>query len=173
MRSAMMLAAHKLRAPLPSIACTPSRLSQRSFVARSAMQFVGPGSEKLRETSCEGACSRETPLVEFSRLPELMTALPAWRLNDTSTVLTRTFTAKNFMAAIRFFNKLAEVAEAQGHHPDIHLRNYREVEVNVTTHAAGGLTMFDFVLCSKIDVIDVEYSPKWLQSMLPKGDPAT
>ncbi|KAJ9521357.1 hypothetical protein QJQ45_001280 [Haematococcus lacustris] len=115
MRSAMMLAAHKLRAPLPSIACTPSRLSQRSFVARSAMQFVGPGT-------------------------------------------------------IRFFNKLAEVAEAQGHHPDIHLRNYREVEVNVTTHAAGGLTMFDFVLCSKIDVIDVANIGQQLSSMFRRGE---
>lgn len=39
----------------------------------------------------------------------------------------------------------------------------REVEINVSTHAAGGLTMFDFILASKLDALDAEYSPKWLQ----------
>ncbi|KXZ50470.1 hypothetical protein GPECTOR_16g644 [Gonium pectorale] len=76
-------------------------------------------------------------------------------------MITRTFTAKNFMAAIRFFNHVAEVAEAEGHHPDLHLRNFREVEINVSTHAVGGITMPDLVLAAKLDAIEVEYSPKW------------
>ncbi|GIL61754.1 hypothetical protein Vafri_16142 [Volvox africanus] len=66
-----------------------------------------------------------------------------------------------YSSAIRFFNKLAEVAEAEGHHPDIHLRNFREVEINLSTHAVGGLTLPDFALAAKLDTLEVEYSPKW------------
>jgi 4a-hydroxytetrahydrobiopterin dehydratase len=40
----------------------------------------------------------------------------------------------------------------------------REVEVNIQTHVAGGITMNDFVLAAQLDQLDVEYSPKWLQS---------
>jgi hypothetical protein len=68
---------------------------------------------------------RDTPLVPAEELPELLKAVPAWSLNPERTMLTRKFTARNFMAAMAFFNKLAEVAESQGHHPDFHLRNYR------------------------------------------------
>ncbi|GIL61753.1 hypothetical protein Vafri_16142 [Volvox africanus] len=125
------------------------------------LNIHGPGADKLRAEGCSGACSRDTPRVEPADLTEYMKALPAWHLNADKTMITRTFTAKNFMAAIRFFNKLAEVAEAEGHHPDIHLRNFREVEINLSTHAVGGLTLPDFALAAKLDTLEVEYSPKW------------
>lgn len=76
-------------------------------------------------------------------------------------------------AAIRFFNDVAAVAEAEGHHPDLHLTGYRNVEVVLSTHVIGGLSMFDFVVASKLDAIDVDYSPKWLrdwQSAHPSGN---
>eukprot|EP00798_Chlamydomonas_sp_ICE-L_P019220 gene19220-25840_t len=114
-----------------------------------ASMFQGPGADELRGKSCEGSSSvlRETPKVEAKDLPGLMGAIPSWKLDT-----------------VKFFNQAAEVAEAEGHHPDLHLINYREVEVVVSTHAAGGLTMFDFVLCAKLDAIEgVEYSPKWLK----------
>lgn len=72
-------------------------------------------------------------------------------------------------AAIAFFNKVAEVAEAEGHHPDLKLHNYRDVEITVSTHAAGALTYPDFVLASKLDALDVDYSPKWLQQFREKS----
>ena len=49
------------------------------------------------------------------------------------------------------------------HAPHSFSHGYREVEVNVSTHAAGGLTKFDFVLAAKLDAIGVDYSPKWLK----------
>lgn len=64
-------------------------------------------------------------------------------------------------AAIKFFNQVADVAEAEGHHPDLHLTNFREVKVVLATHAVGGLTMFDFIMAAKLDALDIEYSPKW------------
>mmetsp|Transcript_11836 Transcript_11836/g.25402 ORF Transcript_11836/g.25402 Transcript_11836/m.25402 type:complete len:183 (-) Transcript_11836:678-1226(-) len=138
-----------------------NRLSGVKIVTRA--MFQGPGSDTLRQTSCNGACSRDTPLVDAAKLPELLAAVPAWKLTDNNTAISRKFVARNFMAGVRFFHKVAEVAEAEGHHPDLHLTNYREVEVKISTHAAGGLTLFDFVLAAKLDAVEVEYSPKWLQ----------
>ncbi|GIL86013.1 hypothetical protein Vretimale_9047 [Volvox reticuliferus] len=135
-----------------------ARVSAKSLMT---LNIQGPGADKLRAEGCSGACSRDTPRVEPAELVEFMKAIPAWHLSADKTVITRTFTAKNFMAAIRFFNKLAEVAEAEGHHPDIHLRNFREVEINLSTHVVGGLTRPDFAMAAKLDMLEVEYSPKW------------
>lgn len=142
----------------------PSRACAWINTARMADQlFQGPGSEVLRTQSCGGACSRETPKVEEQELPKLMTALPAWELSSTKGSIHRKFVAKNFMAAMAFFNAVAEVAESFGHHPDLHLTNYRDVEVVLSTHAIGALSMHDFVLAAKLDQLPVDYSPKWLR----------
>ncbi|KAG2488572.1 hypothetical protein HYH03_012891 [Edaphochlamys debaryana] len=124
----------------------------------------GPGAEKLIQAACGEQCTRDTPKVDPAELPGYMLSLPAWHVNDEKTMLTRRFTAKNFMAAIRFFNQVAEVAEQQGHHPDLHLRNFREVEVNVYTHAVGGITLPDLALAALLDGIEVDYSPKWAKA---------
>ena len=66
-----------------------------------------------------------------------------------------------------FFNKVAELAEAEGHHPDLHLTSYREVRVDLSTHAIKGLAVPDFIMAAKIDLIEVDYSPKWLEKQKP------
>ena len=90
-------------------------------------------------------------------------AVPSWRVSEDSTTLARSFTAKNWACAFAFLNQLSRVAEAEGHHPDVHLTNYRDVRIVLTTHAIGGLSMHDFVLAAKLDALDVAYSPKWLR----------
>ncbi len=89
---------------------------------------------------------RDTPKVDVSDLSTYMTALPYWQLSEDKTTIRRSFTARNFMAAIQFFNKVAEVAEAEGHHPDLHLTNFREVWTADNQKAgtrvdAGGLAL--------------------------------
>ena len=71
--------------------------------------------------------------------------------------------------AIEFFGRVAEVAEAEGHHPDLHLTTFRDVSVTVSTHAVGGLTRPDVILAAKLDAVPVEYSPKWLREHAPSG----
>ena len=90
-------------------------------------------------------------------------AVPSWVVSEDSTTLTRSFTAKNWACAFSFLNHLSEIAETEGHHPDVHLTNYRDVSIVLTTHAIGGLSMHDFVLAAKLDALDVTYSPKWLR----------
>ncbi|KAL3141755.1 hypothetical protein ABBQ32_004435 [Trebouxia sp. C0010 RCD-2024] len=124
-----------------------------------------PGSDALTKQSCQslGKCTKDTPGLSDLELQKHLQALPAWQLNDSKTSLARSFTAKNFVAAIKFFDQVAEVAEQEGHHPDLHLVNFREVQVVLATHAIGGLSMFDIILAAKIDALPVEYSPKWLR----------
>ena len=75
-----------------------------------------------------------------------------WKLSPDSTALSKKYTFKNFIEAVEFVNKIADIAEAEGHHPDIHIL-YNKVELHLTTHAIGGLSKNDFILAAKIDNI--------------------
>jgi 4a-hydroxytetrahydrobiopterin dehydratase len=66
--------------------------------------------------------------------------------------LSKRFHFKDFVEAMAFVNGLAELAEAEGHHPDIHIQ-YNKVRLELWTHAAKGLTENDFILAAKIDVL--------------------
>jgi 4a-hydroxytetrahydrobiopterin dehydratase len=72
--------------------------------------------------------------------------LPGWKVE--SGELTRTFQFKDFRAAMAFVNKLADAAEAAGHHPDIDIR-YNKVRLALVTHDAGGITAKDFDLAAR------------------------
>ena len=61
-----------------------------------------------------------------------------------------------------FLNAVSEAAEKETHHPDLHLTNWREVRLVLSTHAVGGLTKPDFILAAKLDELPVTYSPAWL-----------
>ena len=83
--------------------------------------------------------------------------------------LTSQFTARNWKSAMQLVSAMGEVMEEQGHHADVHITNYRQVTLEVTTHAVGGrLTRNDFVLAAKLATLEVNldlFSPKWLEEM--------
>jgi 4a-hydroxytetrahydrobiopterin dehydratase len=58
------------------------------------------------------------------------------------------------MSAMVFFQAVAALSEDENHHPDIHLESYRNVSIEIWTHAIGGLSENDFILAAKIDEID-------------------
>eukprot|EP00290_Baffinella_frigidus_P016832 CAMPEP_0180203308 /NCGR_PEP_ID=MMETSP0987-20121128/7783_1 /TAXON_ID=697907 /ORGANISM="non described non described, Strain CCMP2293" /LENGTH=139 /DNA_ID=CAMNT_0022158671 /DNA_START=153 /DNA_END=572 /DNA_ORIENTATION=+ len=118
---------------------------------------------QLREMDCKGACSKETPLCTEAEIADKLLALPMWKLGEGGKVIVRTFTARNFQAGMDFIVKAGAVAEVEGHHPDLHLVQYRDVRVEIWTHAVGGVTIYDFVLAAKIDAVEADYSPKWLK----------
>lgn len=72
-----------------------------------------------------------------------------WFLNENK-ALQRKYKFKNFAQALEFTNKLGQLAEQQGHHPDIFL-GWGKVSVTLMTHKAGGLTEDDFIMAAKID----------------------
>jgi 4a-hydroxytetrahydrobiopterin dehydratase len=76
-----------------------------------------------------------------------LSSLPAWQVENGE--LTRTFQFEDFRAALRFVNRVGELAEEAGHHPDIDIR-YNKVRLGLVTHDAGGLTAKDFDLATHI-----------------------
>jgi 4a-hydroxytetrahydrobiopterin dehydratase len=64
--------------------------------------------------------------------------------------ISHTFKFKNFKEAMKFVNQVADIADSEGHHPDLHIY-YNRVKVVLTTHAIGGLSENDFILASKIE----------------------
>ncbi len=76
-----------------------------------------------------------------------------WTLDSDGRQISRSWTMKNFMAGIEFFDKVAELAEDEDHHPDLHLEGYRKVTIILTTHAVKGLTENDFILAAKINQV--------------------
>jgi 4a-hydroxytetrahydrobiopterin dehydratase len=87
---------------------------------------------------------------------EQLKKLSGWKLTEDGKRIRKEWTMKNFMAGIRFFNRCAEVAEVDGHHPDLHLAGYRNVAVELWTHAIGGLSENDFILAAKIDELPID-----------------
>ena len=101
---------------------------------------------------CEGEVPKLTPADADAQLARL----PGWTIVHNGERIRREWVVKNFMAAIRFFNSVADVAEAEGHHPDLHLVGYRNVAIEIWTHAIGGLSENDFILAAKIDGLPIE-----------------
>lgn len=93
---------------------------------------------------CEGG----VPPLQDEEVQKLLNEVPNWELEEGK--LVRTFKFGNFLGSINFVNELAEIAEEEGHHPDIHIA-YNKVKLELMTHAAKGLTENDFILAAKID----------------------
>lgn len=74
-----------------------------------------------------------------------------WRREGDEIV--RDWTLKDFATAISFVNRVAEIAEAANHHPDILVHGWNKVRLSVTNHAAGGLTDADFELAKQVDAL--------------------
>ena len=126
-------------------------------------QTIKPSNIKLTIPTFHLHPSRDTPKLTPDEIQTRLKAVPTWTLDPQGVAISRKFTAKNWQCALDFVNQLSIVAEEEGHHPDVHLTNWRDVEVVASTHAIGGLSLHDFVLAAKLDTIDVTYSPKWLR----------
>lgn len=81
---------------------------------------------------------------------DAMRSVPLWTLRDHSIV--REFGFKDFRQAMEFVNRVASVAEAQDHHPDIFI-SYDKVKLELSTHTSGGLTNKDFEVAAKVDLL--------------------
>jgi 4a-hydroxytetrahydrobiopterin dehydratase len=87
------------------------------------------------------------PVLSPDAAKSRLAQLPGWQIE--SGELVRTFEFKDFVAALRFVNRVGELAEQAGHHPDIDIR-YNRVRLALVTHDAGGLTVKDFDLATQV-----------------------
>ena len=96
---------------------------------------------------CEGG-------VEPCPLPfvqQQLEKLSGWYLTNENQRIRKDWTLENFLQGLEFFGAIGKIAEAEGHHPDLHLVSYKEVSIEIWTHAIGGLSENDFILAAKID----------------------
>ena len=102
------------------------------------------------------ACESGLPALSIDQIREDLDALPEWRLTADGRRIRREWRVKDFQTALDFFRDVGAVAEAEDHHPDLHLVGYRHVAIEIWTHIVGGLTENDFILAAKIDLVPVE-----------------
>ena len=102
--------------------------------------------------SCEAPTDRYTP----AEINEQLASLAGWRLTVDGNRIRKDWEVKDFLAGVEFFRAVAELAESEGHHPDLHLAGYRHVWIELSTHSIGGLAENDFILAAKIDQLPVE-----------------
>ncbi len=101
---------------------------------------------KKRCIPCEG----NVPPLTQEEAQGLMKELVDWSLIDEAHLLAKSFRFKDFKHTMEFVNKVAVIAEEEGHHPDLTV-SYGAVTVELMTHAIGGLSENDFILAAKID----------------------
>lgn len=100
---------------------------------------------------CEGGID-PCPLPFVS---EQLKELPGWYLTHQNERIRKDWTVENFVAGLDFFRRVGEIAEAEAHHPDLHLVGYKNLSIEIWTHAIGGLSENDFILAAKIDQLDL------------------
>lgn len=118
---------------------------------------IRPTDELLRAkcVPCEGGVEKFTP----EQAAEQLRSVPGWRLTHEGERIRKDWTVRRFTDAIDFFTKVSALAEAEAHHPDLHLESYRKVWIEIWTHAIGGLSENDFVLAAKIDQLPIQVKP--------------
>jgi 4a-hydroxytetrahydrobiopterin dehydratase len=114
-----------------------------------------PTATDLTQKRCV-PCEGGVPPLNREEVDQFLKALPDWRVTEDGLRIRREWLAKNFLAGIIFFSKVAQLADEEGHHPDLHLVGYRHVTIEIWTHAIGGLSENDFILAAKIDQIPIE-----------------
>lgn len=98
------------------------------------------------------ACRPDAPRVSPEEEAELRPQIPEWQVKEVNGVprLERVFRFSNFIEAVAFTNKVAELAEAEGHHPAL-LTEWGKVKVSWWTHSIKALNRNDFIMAAKTD----------------------
>ena len=105
--------------------------------------------EPLAQRQCK-PCEGGTEPLPVSAARMLLADVHGWELIDGKTIR-KTVKCNDFSDAVALIQKIAPIANAQDHHPDLHLTNYRRLTIELSTHAIGGLSENDFILAAKID----------------------
>ena len=103
----------------------------------------------LKDRKCV-PCEGGVPPLGPREVRDFLDRLPGWTLRDEK--IRRRFEFRDFAEAMAFVNRVAGIAETEGHHPDIAI-HWNQVDIVLWTHAIGGLSQNDFIMAAKIDVM--------------------
>ena len=106
---------------------------------------------ELKNQKCQ-ACSGNIPKFDEKQISDNLSKLNSWSVNDEQKMIYKKFNFKTFKQALNFTNKVGEIADLEGHHPDISL-GWGYSLVMLHTHAIQGLSINDFIIAAKIDEI--------------------
>lgn len=106
----------------------------------------------LHEQHCV-PCEGGTLPLEKTEALKLAAEANGWTLAKDAKSISREFTFKDFTEALAWINRVGELAESEGHHPDIYWW-WNKIKLELSTHAIGGLSNNDFILASKINRLD-------------------
>jgi len=101
---------------------------------------------KKKCVPCEGGAEPLSALQTKDYLDEVH----GWTVTPDNKKITKDFKFSDFIGAINFVERVADVAEMEDHHPDIHVF-YNKVQIELSTHAIDGLSENDFIVAAKID----------------------
>jgi 4a-hydroxytetrahydrobiopterin dehydratase len=101
-------------------------------------------------------------VLSENEIEEKLAVRPLWKLRNGK--LYRNFQAKNFHEAMNFLTTIGNISDTYHHHPDIHLTNYKYIEVELSTPRVHGITYMDFQMADLFDAIPVDYSFLWKHS---------
>ena len=88
--------------------------------------------------------------MERDEALDYLTEQPSWILSDDGKTISKEYKFSDFIGAVNFVNLVADIAEMEGHHPDIHVF-YNKVRLDLSTHAIDGLSKNDFIIAAKVD----------------------
>jgi 4a-hydroxytetrahydrobiopterin dehydratase len=111
---------------------------------------------KLHQKKCV-PCRGDIPPFTREQIDEYLKFLLGWKVlvnENKAFYLSRVYKFTNFEKSLGFINKVSIIAEEEGHHPDLKF-GWGYAEVNIFTHAINGISLSDFILASKIDMISV------------------
>ncbi len=108
--------------------------------------------QKLKDKRCVPCEDKDAKPLDKNRAVRLMAEISGWALSKDAKSIEKEIIFKNFDKAMDFVNMVADLAEFEGHHPDIEIR-YNKVRFTLSTHFVKGLTENDFILASKINSI--------------------
>ena len=103
----------------------------------------------LADRKCK-ACEGGVEPLPKSAARALLADVKDWELVD-GKMIRKTVVCKDFLDAVGLIDRIAPVAEAEDHHPDLHLTRYKRLTIELSTHSIGGLSENDFILAAKID----------------------
>ncbi|KAF7123229.1 hypothetical protein RHSIM_Rhsim12G0043000 [Rhododendron simsii] len=118
---------------------------------------MGHKLEDLSSKKCVPCNSKEMRAMTEQAANELIPQVPEWTLvNESGRLrLSRSWKVKTYLKGLEFFQAVANVAEAEGHHPDLHLAEWNKVKIEIWTHAVGGVTESDFIIAAKINRLNL------------------
>ncbi len=97
-------------------------------------------------------CEGDVEPMNIGEIAALLQDVEGWQ-QEGNIKIWREFIYKNFVQAVDFINRIADVAEYEDHHPDLFLHDYKYVRVELMTHAIKGLSRNDFIVAAKINEI--------------------